>query len=158
LKLNERKISSLFYNKIAETNEFNNGNFHWLEFPDLWKHMNKTLPAELETVKVGPSRYGIDISPHCIDIQRHDRSIAPHDDSITEPQYFQMVVVKLTPQKGNIYEVRPVFHYYDENGKKKEKKLNVGDSVVFNPRKTHSMIYYGHVYTVGIRAVSKKRK
>lgn len=160
MKLNARSIGSLFNNQHAELNNFNNGDFHWLEFPDLWKHMNKEIPDDFEPIKTAKCRYGFDIAPHCIDVQRHNRSIQPHTDGIDAPTFFQLVLVQLSglKVKDKFFEYEPVFHYYDETGKKKETTLKVGDSVLFNPRKTHSMIYYGATYTVGMRSVTKKRK
>jgi hypothetical protein len=159
MKLNTRAIGSLFSNQLAEINNFNNGYIHWSEFPDLWRHMDKTLPQNFESIKIGNNQYGINISPHCIDVQRHDRSIQPHTDRIDAPTIFQLVVVQLSHVKdGKFFNCEPVFHYYDETGKKKQTALKVGDSVLFNPRKPHSMIYYGATYTVGMRSVTKKRK
>jgi hypothetical protein len=99
MKLNVRGIGSLFNNQYAELNNFNNGDFHWLEFPDLWKHMNKEIPDDFEPIKTAKCRYGFNIAPHCIDVQRHNRSIQPHTDGIDAPTFFQLVLVQLSGLK-----------------------------------------------------------
>lgn len=164
MKLNIQKVRTLFSREKSDfrINEFDNRQIHKSVLPFLWSWFDNTISQE-QFIPINRSTSTLQpvIEPEMIDIQCHNRSIFPHTDDIPKGQYFQLVVLDLkatNKSKWTFNEERPVFSYYDGNGHKHSQRLLVGDSVVFNPRREHSMIYYGDIYTVAIRTVVKLNK
>lgn len=84
-----------------------------------------------------------------IEIQWHQASVEEHTDDVCMA-FFKMVVLGLKRAADTQFDIRPVFNYYDYHGKNRSMRLQAGDVVIFNPRKNHSMIYYGAEYMVAM--------
>lgn len=91
-----------------------------------------------------------------VEIQWHQASVEEHTDDV-ELALFKLVVLGLKRAADSQFDIRPVFSYYDYRGKKHSERLNSGDVVIFNPRKKHSMVYYGAEYIVAMVDVYRKR-
>lgn len=156
-KLNVKKFKSFFTSGGFAYNDFANHSVGYDVLPDLWKHMDRFIPSGMTSQFLSTNhRSHFEIAPGHVELQIHDRSIEEHTDSIKQSEYFQLVVVS-TRMKGKPcgYTTKPVMNFYDETGQKRKAVLMSGKSIVFNPRKPHSVIYYGEEYGVAIRTVRK---
>lgn len=151
-----QKVKDLFNSNVLHTNEFANAEQPCSEFPLIWGEMNILLeyPFVVPDVNKKLTLLGLGISSGHIDFQCHDVSVEEHTDDVIKGIYFQLMVVSLDDCTGNkIYDKRPEIVYFGADGKKHKTKLDVDTSIVFNPRKPHSVIYYGYKYTVAVRSV-----
>lgn len=157
---NLRKIKTLFSSGGYEKNEFNNSAVYKDDLPSLWKTMNEHLTSMIAASKQRAGINYLNIPVGYIDLQWHTRSINEHTDDISPGEFFQLFVLSTFKAKEFIdsyVETEPHFHYYDERGKKKTTCLDSGKSVIFNPRKPHSVVYYGESYLVACRTVVRKK-
>lgn len=100
--------------------------------------------------------YDSSIGSKNVEIQWHQASVEEHTDDV-ELALFKLVVLGLKRAADTKFDTRPVFSYHDYSGKKHSERLNAGDVVIFNPRKKHSMAYYGAEYLVAMVDVYRKR-
>lgn len=139
-------------------NEFTNMEYPSSDFPLIWKEMDWLIEYPFKAPAKGEKTIGtgLGITPGYIDFQLHDVSIEAHTDDVISGIYFQLVVLSLDDCGGSEYlEKRPTMSYFTPEGKKVTTKLDEGSSLVFNPRKLHSVVYYGYKYLVAIRSVVK---
>jgi hypothetical protein len=153
-----QKVKDLFNSNVLYTNEFANKEQPCSEFPLIWEEMNLLLeyPCIVPDVnkKLPFSDFGLSVSSCHIDFQCHDTSIDEHTDDVERGIYFQLMVVSLDECTGGKYrDKRPEIVYFGVDGKKNRTRLDVNTSIVFNPRKPHSVIYYRYKYTVAVRSV-----
>jgi beta-galactosidase beta subunit len=57
----------------------------------------------------------------------------------------------------SIYSSAGELTYFDSSGKKKTQELHVGEPLIFNPRKPHSLNYYGVEVKLIIFSVVKNK-
>lgn len=89
-------------------------------------------------------------------IQRHSTSVEDHTDDVSRGVFFQCCFLWLTDRISTAYDRRPEFLYFDPAGKKHKSRISGGDSIIFNPRKPHSLIFYGAECTLALRAVVRQ--
>lgn len=129
--------------------------------PGLSELIDEHLDGDYTTT-LGRKLQGVGVSEGMFELQKHDISIEAHTDDVDVGLYFGMYVLetKLATRGGNRCYVRsPSFFYVDPiDGRKKEKIMSVGSFVAFNPRKKHSVAFYGYDYTVMLFTVKKITK
>jgi hypothetical protein len=153
-----QKVDDLFKSNQLHQNEFTNREYDMTIFPEIWSYMNSALDYHFITAPKRENRnWDSMISDSCIDFQRHDTSIDEHTDDVSKGIFFQMITLALDECTGisAFYDKHPLFCYYGVDGRKYKTRLDFDQSIVFNPRKPHSMIYFGYKYTVALRSVIK---
>jgi hypothetical protein len=159
MKTEIQKVKDLFNSGRLHTNEFTNVEYPSSDFPLIWEEMNMRLEYPFEAPKSTDKKFlarSLSITPEYIDFQCHDTSIEEHTDDVMKGVYFQLMVMSLDDCTGSKYhDKHPVFTYYAPDGKKCSTRLGYDCSIVFNPRKLHSVVYYGYKYTVAVRSVVK---
>lgn len=151
------KVKSLFSPKISRCykDEFSNEPMSREQFPKIWKLMDDKL--DYRVVATNNSKgYDVSVPKDMIDFQWHRSSIEEHTDDIAPKTYFQVALIDVVRKVKSGYDTRPLFTFYDIDGKKQSSRLVPEDCVIFNPRRPHSMIYYGSEYVVALRTVVRK--
>ena len=153
-----QKVKDLFNSGELCSNEFTNAEHLGSDYPLIWKEMDELLDFGFVAAPHGykSSRLGVGITPGYIDFQQHNVSIGEHTDDVDKKFHFQLTVVLLDECGGSkFYDRYPLISYYGGDGIKHTTRLDLNTSIVFNPRKPHSVVYYGYKYTVAVRAVIK---
>lgn len=141
-------------------NEFMNTAREISSVPGLLEMIDEHLEGVYTTV-LNRKTQGIGVPSGQFELQKHDISVEPHTDDVDVGLHFGMYVVdtELSSRGGTGFTKSPSFSYFDPiDNCKKEKILNPGSLVVFNPRKKHSVVYYGYSYTVMLFMVKKITK
>ncbi len=94
-----------------------------------------------------------EIPPESFELQTHTISVHEHTDSVRDFE-FGIYVLKCLPVVRTAYESRTQFTFYRERHKS-IRFLNEGDCITFNPRKPHSMTYFGDAATFMLFSVDK---
>lgn len=126
--------------------------------PEIASLMQSSVPDSIfeEDHSLKGGSYDSSIGSKIVELQWHQASVEEHTDDV-ELALFKLVVLGLKRAVDTQFDIRPVFSYYDYRGKKHSERLNAGDVVIFNPRKKHSMVYYGAEYLVAMVDVYRKR-
>ena len=152
LEAEHRAIARLLHIK----NEFNSLEYVLGKFPVVEARIKKLLEAQgftnnFNTKEVSPS-------PECFEIQTHNVSVEPHEDTLTKGVYFGVYCVKTKDLR--IRTGYPsVTELYSSLGKQKQKhNMYEGVLCVFDPRQTHSMVFYGEETTFILFTVKRIKK
>ena len=106
---------------------------------------------------------GVAIPPGMFELQRHNASVHPHEDDVSRGLYFALCVCSSeqperdTLRTGERGDTSNRFEFYGPNGRKSLVELWPGVVYVFNPRRTHSITFYGNRDTLAIVTVRRKR-
>lgn len=139
-----------------DDDRFNNVPFSFSQFPLFEKELNELLSAEhgFSLEKPSNKRYrswDSSIGLNVFDLQRHTASIDEHTDDVSPKRYFGMYIVKtaqgIHSRRNYYFDTRTEFRYFNENGVKKRTRLNNGDLLIFNPRRSHELVFFGE-YTL----------
>ena len=101
----------------------------------------------------GGKLYGSGVLPGKFELQTHTVSVREHTDDVVAPWYFGLVVLNTTT-RGVRYSYDPIasFTGYGMRGKY-TREMVFGRLMVFNPRKPHSLTFYGEVPTIALFSV-----
>ena len=143
-----REIASLPHDE----NEFTSPQYEQDEFPLFF-----------DAVRDGVSNLGFELSSGRefesgvragkFELQTHSVSVREHTDDVVSPSYFGIVVLNTTTRGIKYsYDSLATFTGYGVRGKY-TRELEVGRLMVFNPRKPHSLSYYGEVVTLALYSV-----
>jgi len=100
----------------------------------------------------------IEVGKNVVEFQKHQLSVQEHTDDVTSGNFFGCVVVDLHQKvESTFVSGFPLFNYYDETGKKRSFEMGVGDMIIFNPKKKHSVVWFGMDYTVALFDVRKMK-
>lgn len=121
------------------------------------------FPVFFDAVREGVKRLGFELSSGRefdsgvrvgkFELQTHSVSVHEHTDDVVSPSYFGIVVLNTTTRGIKYaYDSRATFTGYGVKGKYK-RELEFGRLMVFNPRKPHSLTYYGEVATLALFSV-----
>lgn len=143
-----RKIASLPHDE----NEFTSPQYEQDEFPlffDAVRDGVAHLGFELSSGREFDS--GVRVGK--FEVQTHSVSVREHTDDVVSPSYFGIVVLNTTTRGIKYsYDSHATFTGYGVRGKY-TRELEFGRLMVFNPRKPHSLTYYGEVVTLALFSV-----
>lgn len=106
---------------------------------------------------------GVAVPPGMFELQLHNASVRPHEDDIPRGLYFALCVcnseepARDTLRNKEMGETENEFAFYDSRGRKHIADLHPGTVCVFNPRRTHSVTFYGNRDTLALVTVQRKR-
>jgi len=90
-----------------------------------------------------PRNYDSAIPGGFFEIQWHDHSVSEHDDDVCSPCFFCVMPFQFRKITKSYYSAMPELVYFGADRKKKSSKLESGEAIIFNPRKPHSLNYFG---------------
>ena len=149
------------FSKPQNINDFNGIPHEIKSVPGLQKMIDEYLGEDDDLTILSGKIQGVGVPEGRFVLQKHDISIEPHTDDVDVGLYFCMYV--LATERSTIgdtlYARDPSFSYVDAiTNRKMEIPLHPGTFVAFNPRKKHSVVYYGYSYTVMLFTVKKIAK
>lgn len=154
----KKQINALFKSGRAEKNAFDHPDIALCEISGLQSEMDSMLINEegFKFKQVRDFMY-LDGAPKrgYVSIQRHSVSVEEHTDDVSTGVYFQCYVVSLRTVTETRYDNRPEFRYYDAQGRSNRTRIDEGYSIIFNPRRKHSLIFHGDECTLAIRSVER---
>lgn len=106
---------------------------------------------------------GVSVPPGMFELQRHNASVRPHEDDVPRGLYFALCVCNSeqperdTLRSKEMGDAENEFAFYGPNGRKSLVELWPGVVYVFNPRRTHSITFYGNRDTLALATVQRKR-
>lgn len=106
---------------------------------------------------------GVAVPPGMFELQRHNASVRPHEDDVPRGLYFALCVCNSeeperdTLRNKEMGDAENDFAFYDPRGRKHIADLRPGFVCVFNPRRTHSITFYGNRDTLALVTVRRKR-
>ena len=152
LEAEHRAIARLHHIK----NEFNSLEYVLGKYPVVEARIKKLLEAQGFTNDFNTK--GVSPSPECFEIQTHNVSVHPHRDALTKGVYFGVYCVKTKDLRIRT-EYLSVTELYSSLGKQKQKhNMYEGVLCVFDPRQTHSMMFYGEETTLILFTVKRIKK
>jgi hypothetical protein len=77
------------------------------------------------------------------EIQWHDHSVEEHSDDVVVPTFFCVIPFEVNKVSKSKFTQSPRLTYFDGDGKKRQTRINESELIIFNPRKKHSLDYYG---------------
>lgn len=153
LRSEQLAISKLHH----EINSFESSHYNFSDYPTVLKDIEQQLHVLGFCLPVLTSKreYGF-IPRGKFEVQTHTVSVNEHTDSIQAPDLFGIYPVKSKLITSTHYDTSPLFSYY-QSKEKRASELEVGNIVVFNPRKKHSLMYLGAATTFMLFTVRRKR-
>lgn len=147
------KISKLYHTK----NEFLSDLFELKAFPNVLEDIKSQLSEMgLRLLNENERSGGSAIPYGRFELQTHEVSVTPHEDDVPVGTYFALYPVKSTPIVHSRYPSLTVLRYF-LNKEKRTSDLVIGDLIVFSPRRTHELLFYGEATTFMIFSVKKDR-
>jgi hypothetical protein len=141
-------------------NSFSNKEYLVERFPEIVKMMDRGLELEWEgaftphPVKKSPYKLDSSFNPGRLTFQMHDVSVGEHTDAVTRGRYFQVCVLDELEVRFTGFDTNAALICYQPGASSKSTvSLAIGTSLVFNPAKPHSMIYYGNAPLLALRTV-----
>lgn len=101
--------------------------------------------------------HGPIVCANTFELQTHNRSVPEHTDDVGRGLYFAIFPVKHKNIVKCQEQTMTEFNFYLDSGKKCVGLKDV-EVVVFNPRKPHSLIYYGDETTFMLFTVKRIKK
>ena len=152
LEAEQRAIARLFHFK----NEFSSDEYALCDYPVVDAHVKKLLQAQGFTTNF-KSKWPSP-STECFELQTHNVSVHPHKDDVPHGMYFALYVVKtkkVRPDSG----YASITEFYSQLGRKEQKhNFYEGALCVFDPRQTHSLMFYGEETTFMLFTVKRIKK
>lgn len=130
--------------------------------PELRDYLRQQLDFYGCELVVGPTD-GVAVPPGMFELQRHNASVRPHEDDVPRGLYLALCVCKSEEPERDTLRAKEMgdseneFAFYDSAGKKRIRELSPGAVCVFNPRRTHSITFYGNRDTLALVTVRRKR-
>lgn len=157
-----REIAGLSF----EDDRFDNMPTSFNQFPLFKEHVNELLEVAGFGLEQPPRKgtkayrkWDTSIGFNAFDLQRHTASVDGHTDDVTLGRYFGLFVIDAKPQaasrRSRYFDNRSEFRYFNQSGSKERKRLDEGDLVIFNPRRSHELIYFGDLTTLALFDVKK---
>lgn len=135
-----------------DENEFISPEYDQEKFPVFFDAVRQGLD-HLGFSLNGGKLYGAGVLPGKFELQTHTVSVHEHTDAVIAPWYFGLVVLNTTTRGVRYsYDHRARFTGYGVRGKY-AREMEFGRLMVFNPRKPHSLVFYGDVVTVALFSV-----
>lgn len=103
------------------------------------------------------------IGQGAFELQCHTVSVNEHTDDIIRSRFFGLYVIatetpdNMTDRRRRYFDNRTELRYFTPGGTKVKKRLDVGDLMVFNPRRNHELVFYGDHTTYMIFDVVRKK-
>lgn len=155
-------------------NAFINKESSKLEIPAIWQRMDDALAGYLDETYGSSARRLVPLQAthrrasfldsgmraDSVDFQFHTISVDAHTDDVQAGRFFQVYVLSETlvcePGTQGLNSSKLV--YYDERGKQCSAYLPEGSSVVINPRRSHSLTYFGLSPLLALRTLVLERE
>lgn len=159
-------MRKMFRNGDIALNDFMSKAIHRDEMPELWSELDNELAAWVVNTQkplkpVDALKIDIDsgIRPQKMEFQCHTISVAEHIDDVQAGIFFQIYVISTTPMvpDGTPGISPALLSYIDDQGRRRTARMIEGTSAILNPRRTHSMTYYGHSPLIALRSVIRAK-
>lgn len=130
--------------------------------PELRDHLRQQLDLYRFELVDGPTD-GVAVPPGIFELQRHNASVRPHEDDVPRGLYLALCVCKSEePERCTLWQremgdTDNVFEFFNPGGRKCAAILYPGTVYIFNPRRTHSITFYGNRDTLALVTVKRKR-
>ena len=141
-----------------EEDSFNSFNFDFNLLPNIKEYIEECLNEQgYRLRKRNQIRQGLSVPAGKFNIQKHNSSVEEHIDDACLFGIFVLEMVYTTIPTLAGYDRYPALHYYIGRSKMVE-RLKIGNVVVFNPKRPHSLIHYGNSPTMLLFSCEKIRK
>lgn len=139
-----------------EENEFSSEPFHQSDFKEFFDLVESCV-IRLNFEMGGKAEWDSGILAGRFELQTHSVSVREHVDYVGAPSFFAAVVLK-SDDRGlrRAYDPTAEFIGYGKS-RKYSASLLPGTVFVFNPRKPHSLVYYGDAVTLALVGVSPSK-
>ena len=130
--------------------------------PELRDYLRQQLDLCGFKLVDGPTD-GVAVPPGMFELQRHNASVRPHEDDVPLGLYFALCACNSeeperdTLRQKEIGDTYNVFEFFNPSGRKCTATLYPGTVYIFNPRRTHSVTFYGNRDTLALVTVRRKR-
>lgn len=130
--------------------------------PELRDYLRQQLDLYGFKLVEGPTGFVV-VPPGMFELQRHNASVRPHEDDVPRGLYFALCVCNSEEPERDTLRAKEMgdseneFAFYGSAGKKRICELKPGTVCVFNPRRTHSITFYGNRDTLALVTVRRKR-
>lgn len=139
-----------------DRNEFFSDSYRLCHYPAVLENIQLQL-GEVDYYLPDPSKKGTTITAGQFELQTHERSVNPHTDLVPKGEYFGLYPVGgKVLVKDSTYEYSTELTFYEDQ-RKETKKLVTGELIIFNPRKLHSLTYYGEATTFMLFSIYKRK-
>lgn len=154
-----KAANSYFKSNPYEINGFDSNGIPLSRFKE-FDNLEETLNfhgVTLNSPKKFYEKYGyrVQIGSQQFQLQRHNVSIEEHTDDTSKGLLFAFKVISTRIKSKTRYDERAIFSYTNVDNQKVNCKLTKGDIVVFNPKKNHSLTYFGEEVTLALFDVFK---
>ena len=141
-----------------EEDSFNSFNFDFNLLPNIRDYIKECLNEQGYRLRnKNPTRHDVSIPAGKFNIQKHNSSVEEHIDDACLFGIFVLEIVYTTIPTLAGYDRYPALNYYIGRSKMVE-RLKIGNVVVFNPKRPHSLIHYGNSPTMLLFSCEKIRK
>lgn len=156
LKQELKKIKNL----PVDVGSFNNHNIQFEEYPEFWKDMKAQLSGSgFKLLDRTTSVYGVEMPQGTFEVQLHDHSVESHTDKVSRRIFFGIKVLEIKELSKSVYSDLPKFNYYSPDGMALSTYLAEDEGVlIFNPRRKHSLEYFGKSVKLALFSVVKDKK
>ena len=142
-----------------EEDSFNSFDYDFNLLPNIKDYIEECLNEQgYRLRKRNQNRVSASVPAGKFNIQKHNSSVEEHvDDDACLFGIFVLEIVYTTIPTLAGYDRYPALHYYIGRSKMVE-RLKIGNVVVFNPKRPHSLIHYGNTPTMLLFSCEKIRK
>ena len=151
--------SSLEYlnSQVVPVGDFNNGILSFSSLGDDTETAIRKAVAEqgFRLIQNQPMRCDTPIPSGFFEIQWHDHSVEEHSDDVVAPTFFCVIPFDVDKVSKSKFTQSPKLTYFGGDGKKKSTRMDESKLIIFNPRKKHSLDYYGRDVKLIIFSVEK---
>lgn len=131
-------------------NKFYSDNFKLYEYP--------AVLSDIESQADGLGYEAYKERSGNFELQTHSRSVETHTDDLNKRLVFGLYPVKSKLVVHDYYDSRTALNYWLGKRKHTDRRMEVGELIIFNPRRPHSLIYYGEETTFMLFTMSRKRR
>ena len=138
--------------------KFNSFDYDFDLLPNIKEYIKESLKEQGYRLRnKNQNRLALSVHAGKFNIQKHNSSVEEHTDDacLFGILVLEMVYTTIPTLANNV--CAPALHYYIGRSKMAE-RLKVGDVVVFNPKRPHSLIHYGNSPTMLLFSCEKIRK
>jgi hypothetical protein len=141
-----------------EEDSFNSFDYDFNLLPNIKDYIEECLNEQgYRLRKRNQIRQGTSVPAGKFNIQKHNSSVEEHVDDACLFGIFVLEIVYTTIPTLAGYDRYPALHYCIGRSKMVE-RLKIGNVVVFNPKRPHSLIHYGNSPTMLLFSCEKIRK
>ena len=143
-----------------EEDSFNSFDYDFDLLPNIKEYIKESLKEQgyrLRNKNQNQNRVSPSVPAGKFNIQKHNSSVEEHVDDACLFGIFVLEIVYTTIPTLAGYDRYPALHYYIGRSKMVE-RLKIGDVVVFNPKRPHSLVHYGNSPTMLLFSCEKIRK